>query len=230
MRHLTLCLSTSLMLVACDPGVYDPTVTITARSGGQEIVQEASYAEIVAPALRELPELRADGHATTDPAVLWTGSRFELPRASSDGSVATTPGRLTVTRDELVLVGDRVVVTRSADFSALVVKTGVETIEVDVDGIEDQATRARLLGHLAAGFLGAETAPTVTTAGFGATATLVALGIGYATCVAGGTSLCGNTAYRLCGKTTQEFAVICGAGWDVDKKFQLGFKCSFRCK
>jgi hypothetical protein len=59
---------------------------------------------------------------------------------------------------------------------------------------------------------------------------LVIAGISYITCLTGGQAICGNNAANLCGdRGADEYNMICGAGYDVEGHFHLGFECSFRC-
>lgn len=64
---------------------------------------------------------------------------------------------------------------------------------------------------------------------------VVALGIiaaaSYVACVALGPGVCGDQAEKGCGAgKVDESKAICGAGFDVNGDFQLGFQCSYRCK
>ena len=52
----------------------------------------------------------------------------------------------------------------------------------------------------------------------------------YIGCLTGGSLLCSDTAQSACSDGVDEYTMICGVGTDVDGYFQLGFKCSFRCR
>ena len=60
---------------------------------------------------------------------------------------------------------------------------------------------------------------------------LVVLAVSYATCVTAGQAMCADTARDSCTSTgIEDYRMVCGAGYDLDGGFRLGFTCSYRCR
>jgi len=197
----------------------EATISIT---GASDVVS-SEHVDLVSldEAARRMPLFTSDERLTTDAADAWRGSTLVFDTAAGEGvTIASQTAR--VIRTEFGSA------SASADYRHLHVDIPGDNLNVDLTGIDDIDQRARILGMLAIGLLGGDTGTRELKADFGVSA-IIALGIGYATCITGGQALCANSASNLCTNGVDDFAVICGAGWGVDDDFQLGFNCTFRC-
>ena len=216
-----------LLTSACalEPAPIIVQVTTRAPDGSVE-THEALHAEVMEPVRAGLPPFVADGETVRDAARIWDAQRIELARPESD-----TP--VTVLRQGAALAAADMRIVPTPAFDGFAVEAGGSAITVELRGVVDPVERRQVLGYLAAGFLGADTVRPGSNRDFGASAVaVVAIAtIGYIGCITGGQELCGENAANLCGAgQVDEYKMICGAGYDLDDNFQLGFQCSFRCK
>lgn len=201
----------------------------------------SEYAAVVgdfAPApLGALPFFTVDGEQTTDPIAVLDGRRIEIALATGELLVLERQGR-TLTRlagregeeglARSVSWNDRMDVIR--------IETAAGVGVVSLEGLENPLLRARYFADLAVRALGAhpgaggEAGGVPQKLGPAIIIPLAVLGIvGYLACVLGGTSVCSNAAEDACTYGVHQLAVVCGFGYDVEGKLQLGYNCSFIC-
>ncbi len=213
---ITRLLLASTLLVGCADS-EDVAIRIVAPDGS-EVVEHSTREELASPSLPIA--FRADGAVVTDPADLFTADSLELRDPTGNWFAVDHTGN--------ALVGPAVTVTWDDSFTTVTAHVDDSETSMTVTGISDRLLRARVIGRLAMGLLGADTGSDAK-ADFGATA-VIALAITYVTCITAGQAMCSDTAARNCRNGTNDYKMICGAGYDVAGSFRLGFSCTFDCK
>jgi hypothetical protein len=203
-----------------------PDVELTMQApDGTTRMQTVPWKELVPAALAPTKPFVVDGEAAHQAARIFTGTTATLTGADGLDVHVQRDGRR-LRRDD-----QPVTVVWDEDFTELVVDADGERSRLALGGMALASERADVLAHLAAGFLGAELEPAADLEPqYLGVAILVTLGVSYGACITGGQLLCAQTARQTCRNGVSEFAVVCGAGTDVDGRFQIGFKCSFHCK
>jgi hypothetical protein len=195
----------------------DVSIRIVAPDGS-EVIEHSTREDLLTPALPIA--FRADGVIATDAARLFDAQTLELRDPTGNWFPVDHMGN--------TLIRDGVTVTWDGAFNTVTARTGEAATSMTVEGLSSDMERARVLGRLAMGLLGADTGSDAK-ADFGATA-VIALTVTYVTCITAGQAMCSETAARNCRSGVEEYKMICGAGYDVAGSFRLGFSCTFDCK
>jgi len=177
-----------------------------------------------------LPVFEADGVATTDAAAVLHANLVSLPTRDGKHLVLRREG------DRLVreLHGDAAVpimaVEWNDDLDHMVFHSANSNVALDFTGLSP-AQAEQFVGYSAVAALdgyreaidGARVAPVVIIVGLAV--------VGYLGCITLGSYMCERAANTACGAgNVDDYKTICGAGYDVEGKFQLGYNCSIKCK
>lgn len=227
------------------PELTDGEVQLTVTTPDGTVTEEVlPFDDVVGPALAGLPSFQVDGKETTDPRQILSGERAELVLLDGQTLVIERQGD-TLTRVAPAFPEDHEfpgAVHLLPDRYGLEVEGPGGSSWVELAGIDDESLREQVMAYTAIRMLGAqmglrgerETAqidPGTVTIALAAIFTFGAV-ISYTTCVFAGTSQCGKYANAHCpgGANDVEFTTICGAGFDLQGNFQLGYHCSYRCR
>lgn len=188
-------------------------------------------------ALAPLPAYLADGEESTDPGRVLTADRSELALATGEILVIQHEGNVLSRLEPAQIEGvPNVTVELTPAMDELYVTGDEGTTVIEIDGDLDEATRAQVAGTLAVGLLGGHAGldgqietPQCEFFCF-ATIVAVTVAMSYVTCVTVGQAICGDIAVRACRRGVRNSAMICGAGFDAQGSFRLGFECTYVCR
>ncbi len=209
---------------------------------GSFFEQEGNLSNLVGPAFDLSPIFSLDGKPVNDLAELLSGHQVEIAAGDDNRLLIQRDGRRLIRVSPWMESSSKLAssIEWNQDLDTVWIELPSGTAVVTLDGQVDQTQKARFIGYLATmalgGGFGFEHHEASDVAKFyGAGAVFIVLAVlallGYALCMIVGSGKCKNAAEDLCGKgQVQKYKVICGAGTDVNGKFQLGYGCSVLCK
>ncbi|MEZ4399899.1 MAG: hypothetical protein R3B06_07760 [Kofleriaceae bacterium] len=203
-------------------------VAVVVRDAAGTVVGEAEpTVDAMLSAIAALPSFQVDGVWTRDPAALLHGTRAVLPTVDGKQLELWRSGNQLHRTDDPDRPVPVATVAWNDALDELVLHSANGRLTAQFVGLS-AAQAEQFIGYTALQALD----PNYEVTGIAPVVAVVGLAVvGYLGCITLGSYMCERAARTACGEgNVEDYKTICGAGYDFEGKFQLGYNCAIKCK